>query len=131
MNVNNEMPKVYRTTVKVLSYVAFTIVGFVIGHSVKFSESVGSPDYEKSEIAKEITERLIEHDISLTDSSQLKVDSIKESYKGKKYFAKSISSVIYLEDGRKVVYTCTEDNDLLTLELIEGGEKVKLNLLGL
>ena len=126
MNVNNEMPKVYRTTINVLSYIALTIVGFVIGHSVKFSESVGSPDYGKSEIAKEITERLIEHDISLTDSSQLKVDSIKESYRGKRYVAKSISSIIYLEDGRKIIYTCTEDNVFLTLNIIENGDTVRL-----
>lgn len=119
MNVNNDMPKVYRTTIKVLSYVSFTIVGFVIGHSVKFNESVGSPDYEKSEIAKEITERLIDYDISKTDSSQLKIDSVRNSYKGARYIAKSTSSVIYFKDGRKVTYSCTEDNKLLSLQIID------------
>lgn len=126
MNVDSELPKIYTSIIKALTVVAILIVGFVIGYEFGIKKSIGSPDYGKSEIAKEITERLIEHDISLTDSSKLKVDSIKESYKGKRYVAKSISSIVYLEDGRKVIYTCTEDNVLLTLNIIENGDTVRL-----
>jgi len=126
MNVNSELPKIYTSIIKALTVVAILIVGFVIGYEFGIKKSIGSPDYEKSEIAKEITERLIEHDISLTDSSQLKVDSVKESYKEKRYVAKSISSIVYLEDGRKVIYTCTEDNVLLKLNIIENGDTVRL-----
>lgn len=126
MNVNSELPKIYTSIIKALTVVAILIVGFVVGYEFGINKSIGSPDYDKSEIAKEITKRLIDYDTSLTDSSQLKVDSIKESYKGKKYFAKSISSIVYLEDGRKVIYTCTEDNVLLTLNIIENGDTVRL-----
>lgn len=126
MNVNSELPKIYTSIIKALTVVAILIVGFVVGYEFGIKKSIGSPDYEKSEIAKEITKRLIDYDISLTDSSKLKVDSIKESYKGKRYIAKSISSIVYLEDGRKVIYTCTEDNVLLTLNIIENGDTVRL-----
>jgi hypothetical protein len=118
MNVNNELPKIYTSIIKALTLAAIIIVWFVVGYEFGIRKSVGSPDYEKSEIAKEITKKLIDYDISRTDSSQIKIDSVINSYKGARYVAKSISSVIYLEDGRKVIYSCTEDNKLLSLQLI-------------
>ena len=118
MNVNNELPKIYTSIIKALTLAAIIIVWFVVGYEFGIRKSIGSPDYEKSEIAKEITKKLIDYDISRTDSSQIKVDSVRNSYKGARYIAKSISSVIYLEDGRKVIYSCTEDNKLLSLQLI-------------
>lgn len=126
MNVNNEMPKVHESVLRVLLYATLLILGFVVGHSVKFNESVGSPDYEKSEIAKEITKRLIDYDINKTDGSQKSVDSVRSEYKGKRYIAKSISSVINMDDGRKIIYSCTENNELLTLDIIENGEQIIL-----
>ena len=118
MNVNNELPKIYTSIIKALTLAAIIIVWFVVGYEFGLKKSIGSPDYEKSEIAKEITKKLIDYDISRTDSSQIKIDSVRNSYKGARYIAKSISSVIYLEDGRKVIYSCTEDNKLLSLQLI-------------
>lgn len=118
MNVNNELPKIYTSIIKALTLAAIIIVWFVVGYEFGIRKSVGSPDYEKSEIAKEITKKLIDYDISRTDSSQIKIDSVRNSYKGARYIAKSISSVIYLEDGRKVIYSCTEDNKLLSLQII-------------
>lgn len=118
MNVNNELPKIYTSIIKALTLAAIIIVWFVVGYEFGIRKSVGSPDYEKSEIAKEITKKLIDYDISRTDSSQIKIDSVRNSYKGARYIAKSISSVIYLEDGRKVTYSCTEDNKLLSLQVI-------------
>ena len=126
MNVNSELPKIYTSIIKALTVVAILIVGFVVGYEFGIKKSIGSPDYEKSEIAKEITERLIDYDTCKTDSSSLRVDSVRNSYKGKRYVAKSISSIVYLEDGRKVIYTCTEDNVLLTLNIIENGDTVRL-----
>jgi hypothetical protein len=126
MNVNSELPKIYTSIIKSLTVVAILIVGFVVGYEFGVRKSIGSPDYSKSEIAKDITDRLIDYDISKTDSSSIKVDSVKNSYIGARYIAKSISSVIYLEDGRKVIYTCTEDNVLLTLNIIENGDTVRL-----
>ena len=118
MNVNNELPKIYTSIIEALTLAAINIVWFVVGYEFGVRKSIGSPDYEKSEIAKEITKKLIDYDISRTDSSQIKIDSVRNSYKGARYIAKSISSVIYLEDGRKVIYSCTEDNKLLSLQLI-------------
>lgn len=126
MNVNSELPKIYTSIIKSLTVVAILIVGFVVGYEFGVRKSIGSPDYSRSEIAKDITDRLIDYDISKTDSSSIKVDSVKNSYIGARYIAKSISSVIYLEDGRKVIYTCTEDNVLLTLNIIENGDTVRL-----
>lgn len=118
MNVSNELPKIYTSIIKALTLAAVIIVWFVVGYEFGLKKSIGSPDYEKSEIAKEITKKLIDYDISRTDSSQIKIDSVRNSYKGARYIAKSISSVIYLEDGRKVIYSCTEDNRLLSLQII-------------
>lgn len=118
MNVSNDLPKIYTSIIRALTLAAIIIVWFVVGYEFGIRKSIGSPDYEKSEIAKEITKKLIDYDISRTDSSQIKVDSVRNSYKGARYIAKSISSVIYLEDGRKVIYSCTEDNKLLSLQLI-------------
>ena len=118
MNVINDLPKIYTSIIRALTLAAIIIVWFVVGYEFGIRKSVGSPDYEKSEIAKEITKKLIDYDISRTDSSQIKIDSVRNSYKGARYIAKSISSVIYLEDGRKVIYSCTEDNKLLSLQLI-------------
>lgn len=118
MNVSNDLPKIYTSIIRALTLAAIIIVWFVVGYEFGIRKSVGSPDYEKSEIAKEITKKLIDYDISRTDSSQIKIDSVRNSYKGARYIAKSISSVIYLEDGRKVIYSCTEDNKLLSLQLI-------------
>ena len=114
MNVSNDLPKIYTSIIRALTLAAINIFWFVVGYEFGIRKSVGSPDYEKSEIAKE----LIDNDISRTDSSQIKIDSVRNSYKGARYIAKSISSVIYLEDGRKVIYSCTEDNKLLSLQLI-------------
>jgi hypothetical protein len=118
MNVSNDLPKIYTSIIRALTLAAIIIVWFVVGYEFGIRKSIGSPDYEKSEIAKEITKKLIDYDISRIDSSQIKVDSVRNSYKGARYIAKSISSVIYLEDGRKVIYSCTEDNKLLSLQLI-------------
>lgn len=118
MNVSNDLPKIYTSIIRALTLAAIIIVWFVVGYEFGIRKSVGSPDYEKSEIAKEITKKLIDYDISRTDSSQIKIDSVRNSYKGARYIAKSISSVIYLEDGRKVTYSCTEDNKLLSLQVI-------------
>ena len=118
MNVSNDLPKIYTSIIRALTLAAIIIVWFVFGYEFGVRKSIGSPDYEKSEIAKEITKKLIDYDISRTDSSQIKIDSVRNSYKGARYIAKSISSVIYLEDGRKVIYSCTEDNKLLSLQLI-------------
>lgn len=118
MNVSNDLPKIYTSIIRALTLAAINIFWFVVGYEFGIRKSVGSPDYEKSEIAKEITKKLIDYDISRTDSSQIKIDSVRNSYKGVRYIAKSISSVIYLEDGRKVIYSCTEDNKLLSLQLI-------------
>lgn len=118
MNVSNDLPKIYTSIIRALTLAAINIFWFVVGYEFGIRKSVGSPDYEKSEIAKEITKKLIDYDISRTDSSQIKIDSVRNSYKGARYIAKSISSVIYLEDGRKVIYSCTEDNKLLSLQLI-------------
>lgn len=126
MNVSNDLPKIYTSIIRALTLAAIIIVWFVVGYEFGVRKSIGSPDYEKSEIAREITERLIDYDISKTDSSSIKVDSVKNSYRGARYIAKSISSIIYLEDGRKVIYTCTEDNVLLTLNIIENGDTVRL-----
>lgn len=118
MNVSNDLPKIYTSIIRALTLAAIIIVWFVVGYEFGIRKSIGSPDYEKSEIAKEMTKKLIDYDISRTDSSQIKIDSVRNSYKGARYIAKSISSVIYLEDGRKVIYSCTEDNKLLSLQLI-------------
>ena len=126
MNESNDLPKIYTSIIRALTLAAIIIVWFVVGYEFGVRKSIGSPDYEKSEIAREITERLIDYDISKTDSSSIKVDSVKNSYRGARYIAKSISSIIYLEDGRKVIYTCTEDNVLLTLNIIENGDTVRL-----
>lgn len=119
MNVNSDLPKIYTSIIRVLTVAAVIIVWFVVGYEFGLRKSIGSPDYEKSEIAREITKKLIDYDISKTDSSQIKIDSVRNSYKGARYIAKSISSVIYLEDGRKVIYSCTEDNKLLSLQIID------------
>ena len=118
MEVEIEHSNSYKAMIALLVYSAIFILGFVVGRQIKFKESVGSPDYEKSEIEKEITSKLIDYDISRTDGSQRSIDSVRSEYKGKKYIAKSTSSIIYLEDGRKVTYSCTEDNKLLSLQII-------------
>ena len=125
MKVINKRNHIVEKVLQVISYTCLIVLGFIIGYNMNIKESVGSPDYSKSEIAKEITKELEKYEISLTDSSQRKIDSVKNEFKGKKYYAKSLSAIV--DAGNyKVFYSCTEDDKLLRLEIIKEDSTIVL-----
>lgn len=123
--VISKYPQIVEGILQVISYTFLIVFGFIIGYNINIKKSVGSPDYSKSDIAKEITKELEEYEISLTDSSQRKIDSVKNEFKGKKYYAKSLSAIIDM-NNYKVFYSCTEDDKLLKLEIIKEDSTIVL-----
>lgn len=125
MKIIDKRDQIVEKVLQVISYTFLIIFGFIIGYNMNIKESVGNPDYSKSEIAKEITKELEKYEISLTDSSKRKIDSIRNEFKGKKYYAKSLSAIV--DAGNyKVFYSCTEDDKLLRLEIIKEDSTIVL-----